>query len=327
MSQASHPRALLGGKQLHGAVHDLARSARATIQADVFRLDDDEVRNSLRDAHGRGVKIDLRVDPDTLGEQGLADAARFARVAEYGHYPYKQHAKGIVVDGQRAIVGTDVADKLGDRRIELGVRLRGPAARAFDTLLKVSPADPADARAAAIDAARAAGIVLNDRRLGALGVTDAIAATIDGARSRLVIVTKDFNDLPTATSIAERARAGVDSTVVTHLIPTAQATVLRDAGVDLRVVDWRKSYERGTAIHGSLFAADDQALVTSAFPNSQVLHPNPKRVSRELGVVVAGDLADSFRTALLDAHPHQDTEPGTAQVIGAPSARRPAATP
>lgn len=299
---ACNPAVVIGGKALHDEVRALADSAQTVLRADAFRISDQAAQGGLTGAHARGVDVRLRVDPGALGPDGLDAVRRYATLTEYGAAPEKQHAKGIVVDAAVGMIGTDITDRRGLRRIEMGVRFEGDAALRLDRLLQVTRStDPAE-RMAVIDAARSAGIVLNDPQLGELGVSNAIRDTIAGASQRLLVATKMVDDGPTTRLIADRARNGVTTTVIAHVIPDAQAAALREAGVDLRVVSDKDARERRAEIHGTLLSADDRALVTSGYPSTRVLVPGADRSSRELGVVVEGGPAATLDRAMRSAY-------------------------
>ena len=141
---------LENGEQFFPRVFDAIRSAEREVIVETFILFDDKVgqglREALRTAAQRGVKVDLMIDgfgsPDLSPEflSGLTSVGVKVRVFDPGRRVFGQrlnifrrmHRKIVVVDGQRAFVGgiNYSADHLMDfgpkAKQDYAVELRGP---------------------------------------------------------------------------------------------------------------------------------------------------------------------------------------------------------
>jgi hypothetical protein len=276
-----------GTPELRSALEAFVGRAEGSLHVDLFRADDKLVIQSLVD---RGDDLSVSVLADSVATRGR-QAKRLRRLSDswerFGADPLKQHGKTLSRDGgAEGIVATDVADGDAGRRVELFARFDGAPARA---LADVHAAEGTKALAAAIDRAAATGVVINDPRVGATHATTAVQLITNGA-GPIRVLTKAFDSRALAKTLARRASTGPVE-LVTHHIPRAQRKLLRDAGVNVRVIDERDAERSGVALHGTLIHTDDHALLGSIYLEGRVLHGSKGRASREAGVLLGGDAA------------------------------------
>ncbi len=289
----------VGTSSIRGAVDDLARHATTSFHADVFRVGDDAVVDSIRSLGTRDVSLSILADTDTATGKLVKVLRRQAGNAwdELGADPLKQHGKSASRDGGiEAFVGTDIADEDAARRIELGVTYGGEAAAATGAMHAASGAG----LAAAIDAAAATGVVANDPRTGARFATEAVELRIDDHGGRLRIMTKAFDDKALAERIAASVRgAKLDepAELLTHEIPKAQRRLLKDAGVVVRKLNEQDAEQAKTALHGTVIDTNRGAFLGSLYLKERVLHGSSGRQSREVGVMLVDDAAAQARAA------------------------------
>jgi phosphatidylserine/phosphatidylglycerophosphate/cardiolipin synthase-like enzyme len=305
MAAASTPSLVIGGRDVLAASREVADSARQVLRVDTFRTSSEPNVDAVVAAARRGVDVHALVDTDTAADSpAFRDSlAGIATVTEYGAEPFKQHGKAISRDGADALVATDVSDAKSLHRLEMGVRFGGPAAAAFDAVQQLTPGSSRSEANAAFEDARRAGIVVNDPHHEHRGVSATLDQLVDDASSDLLVVSKLFDSGGLAKQLAHAAERGVATTVVTHEIDSGDADRLRDAGVDVRVVDYASAAARDAALHGTVIAADDAALLTTMPLAKKAIKGSDGRQSRELGVVLDGALAhrltDAVRSALL----------------------------
>jgi phosphatidylserine/phosphatidylglycerophosphate/cardiolipin synthase-like enzyme len=91
-----------------GALLDLIRNARHSLDIYVLSLEDDSIAAALAAAAGRGVRVRLITNPpserDPYGDERLL-LRQHGGLAGFLNYP-NIHAKVVIVDGQRAFVGS-----------------------------------------------------------------------------------------------------------------------------------------------------------------------------------------------------------------------------
>ena len=111
-------------------LHDLIASAHQSLEVYVLSLEDDSIAGALADAARRGVRVRLITNPPSARDP-YADERAILResggIIGFLAYP-DVHAKVIVVDGQRAFVGSQnlTATSLDQNR-EVGIVTDDPA--------------------------------------------------------------------------------------------------------------------------------------------------------------------------------------------------------
>ncbi len=298
IATADSPTPVIGGAAVLATSRDIAASAQTVLRADTFRTTSAPNVDAIADAAGRGVDVHALVDSANAADDdafvtrlgGLASAT----VTAYGDDPFKQHGKAISRDGVDALVASDVSDAKSMHRLEMGVRFGGRAAAAFDAAQQLDAKTPHDIADAAFDRARAAGVVLNDPHHDRHDVSDAVKALVDGASNTLLITTRELDADGLAKRIAAAAERGVATIVAAHELDDHDASAMRRAGVDVRTIDYDAALARDVAMHGTLVAADDHALVTTMPLIKRAIDGNAHRRSRELGAIVDGAPAHAF---------------------------------
>jgi hypothetical protein len=285
---------VIGGAQVQAAAGLIADKATQTLSAALFRVDSDSALKPMKQADKRTVQVHVLADDDAAGKRGIKELERWSSVSTLGPDPAKQHSKGIVADRRHAMVATDIADKDGPQRLEVGVTFGGTAAVKLDAALTATPGS-ASASAAIHDAAKH-GILINDHEAGVLALTTAMRDQISGASdqgqnaaSPLVIATKAWDD-PTSTTLLAANTVASSRQVITHSMPASQQEELENAGVKVHVVPTGKK-SKTAELHGSIIASGATALVASAYFESRVLDGSDGRVSREMGVLSGGQAA------------------------------------
>lgn len=291
----------VGTPSLRGAIDDLAKGATSSLHVDVFRVGDDAVVDSLTALAERRVSLTVLADTDSATGKLVKALKRQAGDGwdELGADPLKQHGKSASRDaGGRGLVGTDLADEDAARRIELGVTFDGDAAAALGRVHAAGPGTRS-ALGDALDAAAAAGVVVNDPRTGALHATKAVELLVDEHGGRLRIMTKAFDDEALAERIAGAVRGRMDepAELLTHSIPKKQQRLLEDAGVVVHEIDEKDAEKAATALHGTLIDSNRGAFIGSPYLEERVLYGSGGRQSREVGVMLDGDAAAQARAA------------------------------
>ncbi len=112
-------------------LHDLIVSARQSLEIYVLSLEDDSIAAALAAAAERGVRVRIITNPPT-GSDSYADERALVR-ARGGFVGFLDspnvHAKVVIVDGQRAFVGSQnfTATSLDQNR-EVGILIADPVA-------------------------------------------------------------------------------------------------------------------------------------------------------------------------------------------------------
>ena len=110
-------------------LQDLIDSARQSLEVYVLSLEDDAIAAALAAAAGRGVRVRMITNPPS-GDDGYADERSLVR-ASGGYIGFlgfpDVHAKVVIVDGQRAFVGSQnfTATSLDQNR-EIGIIIADP---------------------------------------------------------------------------------------------------------------------------------------------------------------------------------------------------------
>lgn len=117
------------------ALYDLIDRAVREILVFGFSFDDPAVLDRLDGARRRGVEVALHLDADQMASTARA-AALLGAMEQRGFTPALHrtgersslHAKAIVVDGSRALIGSaNLTERGADRNLELGVIIEGPS--------------------------------------------------------------------------------------------------------------------------------------------------------------------------------------------------------
>lgn len=295
------PRAIVGGADVLATSIDVARGARHTLDLDTFRPTRARNLEAVAAARARDVDVRLRLDTENVAPI-RAELEHLGSIAEYGDDPFKQHAKAITADAADAFVATDVSDVKSLQRMEFGIRFGGPAAAALQGVQRLAPDSPAAMADDVFDAARGLGVLANDPRNGRRDVSRSVRAVIRAARDEVWVASKLFDSSRLGKDLVAAADRGARTTLVTHEIARKDAKRLAKAGVTVQVVPHDAAVAATAALHGTVVAGDDVAVMTSMPLADRAISGSKGRRSRELGVAVDGavaaDLVARARAAL-----------------------------
>jgi phosphatidylserine/phosphatidylglycerophosphate/cardiolipin synthase-like enzyme len=135
---ATSPRTALRARRISSVMEELLASARTEIIVLGYELSDQRVIDRLAHASAAGVQVSLLLDsvqsPDEPIVRTWARSAtrpRLWRSSEDGEgRPIRLHAKALIVDGRRALIGSANMTVSGmDRNIELGILMEGAVVR------------------------------------------------------------------------------------------------------------------------------------------------------------------------------------------------------
>jgi phosphatidylserine/phosphatidylglycerophosphate/cardiolipin synthase-like enzyme len=137
---ATTPRSALGARRSDAVLRDLIASASHELVVLGYEVSDRDIITALAERASVGVSVDLLIDATQTPLARLAEAwprgAGEARVwttasADDGK-PYRLHAKAVIADGRRCMVGSANLTYSGlHTNLELGVLLEGPVAKRF----------------------------------------------------------------------------------------------------------------------------------------------------------------------------------------------------
>ena len=115
-------------------IKELIRSAKQELIIAAFRLDSEELINLILERAKAGVNVQIHLDHGQIDQYDTPKQA-YNRLIENGinvecweeDWRHSLHAKVLIADGERAIIGSaNLTDRGMDRNIELGVGITGP---------------------------------------------------------------------------------------------------------------------------------------------------------------------------------------------------------
>ncbi len=263
------------------AMAEMARGARESITAELFKLDDPAVVASLRSAVDRRIPIRLHADTQYLREEYAIGAADGLVVTEHGRSPLKLHTKVLVADHDRAISETaaPVRDLRELQTIDFAVEVQGDAARALERATAAAASGrSSDIRRTAHELAEH-GFLLNDPAHGVTLLRDALERGITSSKSSIYYGTKLLGDERGMHMLARRRGEGLRVLVETS--PKSDDSLLtqaRDIGLDVSALQ-RKG------LHGNITVFDERLAyfgTTMLSPRGMARSTSP-RDARELG--------------------------------------------
>ena len=119
------------------SIKELIRSAQQELIIAAFRLDSEELINLILERANAGVNVQIHLDHGQIKDNDTPRKA-FKRLIENGinverweeDWRHSLHAKVLIADGERAIIGSaNLTDRGMDRNIELGVGIKGPTVK------------------------------------------------------------------------------------------------------------------------------------------------------------------------------------------------------
>jgi hypothetical protein len=285
------------------------------VFGDVFRLDHPDVLRAIDRVAARG-GISLLVDHGDalpalrhlLGREGVELAGYGAAAIDGGGASaFVDHAKGWATS-RRLLFSTASPNGNGIGQVNLTLEMGADPARAYARAITAGIGGADDARRAALEVARDAGVVLNDPELGVRHLDDAMRAVINGAEHKLRVVIKEFLDPAWARDIVRARGRGVDVRVTTRQIDDASHAILRAGDVPIGPLPltgppgiWRHELADKLTwrrLHFNAVSADDDARMVVGTRYFWEPSKPGDRIARESGVVLAGDGAAAVRASI-----------------------------
>jgi hypothetical protein len=285
------------------------------VFGDVFRLDHPDVIAAIDDAAGRGGVSLLMDHGDALpalqhlvGRDGVELAGYGAAAIDgSGASAFVDHAKGWATR-RHLLFSTASPHGNGVGQVNLTLELGADPARAYAGAITAGIGGTYDARRAALEAARDAGVVINDPELGVRHLDDAMRAVINGSEHDLRVVIKEFLDPSWARDIVRARARGVDARVVTRQIDDVSHAILRDARIPVGPLPmtgppgiWRHELADKLTwrrLHfNSVSADDDTRMVVGTRYFWEPSKPGD-RIARESGIVLAGPGTAAVRASI-----------------------------
>jgi cardiolipin synthase A/B len=258
-------------------VYDLLRSARHSVEVEIYELEDDQAAALLAADASRGVRVRVLLNQHLVGRY---NEPAFTYLRAHGvavrwapsHFDFT-HEKAIVVDGRRAAVMT----------MNLTARYYSDT-RDFVVL---------DSRHT--DVAAVAATFANDWAGGGLppssppalvwspGAQDTLVGLIASARRRLLVENEEMADDAVTSALLAAARRGVRVQVVMTRQRDwfAAFSTLARAGVDVRTY----AASAPLYIHAKAIVVDPGTAHARAFVGSQNFSATSLLYNRELGLV------------------------------------------
>ena len=260
-------------------VYDLLRSARHSVEVEIYELEDDRATALLAaDAH-RGVRVRVLLNEHFVGRYNEA-ASSYLRARGVAvrwapsHFAF-MHEKAIVVDGRRAAVMTMnlTARYYSDTRDFVVVDTSRPDVAAIAATFADDWAD------GGLPTGSPADLVWSP------GAQDVLVGLIASARHRLLIENEEMADDTVTDALLAAARRGVRVQVVMTRQRDwfAAFSTLARAGVDVRTY----AASAPLYIHAKAIVVDPGTAHARAFVGSQNFSPTSLLSNRELGLVTA----------------------------------------
>ncbi len=262
-----------------GPVYALLRSARHSVDVEIYELEDDQADTILAADAARGVRVRVLLNDHYVGRY---NQPAFAYLRSHGvavrWAPSRfdlTHEKAIVVDGQRAAIMTMNLTARYYSSTRDFVLLDG--VRADVAAVATTFAD--DWTNGGLPASSPAGLVWSP------GAQDALVALIDSARHRLLVENEEMDDDAVTSALRAAARRGVKVEVVmTRESSWAAAfSALARAGVNVRTY----AASAPLYIHAKAIVVDPGSARARAFVGSQNFSVASLLYNRELGLVTS----------------------------------------
>jgi len=260
----------------------LLGEARRTLRTVQFTLDDPRFIQAVLDAHRRGVKVEVLLNPQkSSGERGNDQSfERFHRAGvpvEWTHPRFPvTHEKAIVIDDERALIATfNLSPKYFGETRDHALLTEDP-----EQVQAILAAFDADWRRKPYEPAEDTGLVWspdNSRRL--------ICGFIDEAKNTLDVQHPKFVDATVIDRLAAAQHRGVRVRVLCGGKHGLGPWDMHDTFASLRILertDVRVRRQKHLKAHAKLLLADGK----SALLGSMNLDRSAFDLRRELGVVV-----------------------------------------
>ena len=304
-----------------GPLYALLRSARRSVDVEIYELEDDQAEAILAADAERGVRVRVLLDEHYVGRY---NRPAFAFLQSHGvavrWAPSRfdlTHEKAIVVDGRRAAI------------MSMNLTARYYASTRDFVLLDGVRADVAavattfddDWTNGGLPASSPAGLVWSP------GAQDALVALIDSARHQLLVENEEMDDDAVTSALQAAARRGVKVEVVmTRESSWAAAfSALARGGVVVRTY----SPSASLYIHAKAIVVDPGTARARAFVGSQNFSVASLLYNRELGLVTSRPAIVAALAAVIArdgaARPPGGRESCTSAPPQTPAVRRPRA--
>jgi phosphatidylserine/phosphatidylglycerophosphate/cardiolipin synthase-like enzyme len=262
-----------------GPVYDLLRSARRSVDVEIYELEDGQADAILAADAARGVRVRVLLNEHYVGRY---NRPAFAYLQSHGvavrWAPSRfdlTHEKAIVVDGRRVAI------------MSMNLTARYYADTRDFVLLDGARADVAAVTTTFDDDWANGGLPASSPAdlVWSPGAQDALVALIDSARHRLLVENEEMDDDAVTSALQAAARRGVAVEVVMTRESSWAAAfgALARAGVAVR------TYAASAAlyIHAKAIVVDPGTARARAFVGSQNFSAASLLYNRELGLVTS----------------------------------------
>jgi len=260
-----------------GPVYALLRSARHSVDVEIYELEDDQATAILAADAARGVHVRVLLNEHYVGRY---NRPAYSYLLSHGvavrWAPARfdlTHEKAIVVDGRRvAIMSMNLTARYYSDTRDF-VLLDGRRADAAAVAATFAD-DWADG---GLPASSPAGLVWSP------GAQDTLVALIDSARRRLLVENEEMDDAAVTSALQAAARRGVQVEVVMTRERSWAAAFSTLARAGVRVRTYAESAP--LYIHAKAIVVDPGSAHARAFVGSQNFSVASLLYNRELGIV------------------------------------------
>lgn len=309
-----------GGTSALQAVEESIAGARGPIAADIFQIGLDSSIGAFEHAVGEGASVHVLVDPRMplggMGDRVGGLVRERGQLAVYGDGNPESwmHSKTFHVTDVHGRPSSWITNLslIEDTHVrsELSLLIGGEAAiAAREVTLATIGGDPARIRAA-IDAAKGAGVLVNDPAVGRRVLTQGIHEMLARPGADLLAITKGIDDARATNAIVDARRGGRDVQVFVRDLARADGELLVAGGVDARVVSG------GPKPRINAFFAGDRAVIGSAFLWRNMTGSAAEATSRDVGIMLEGAPAQQLRDAAMATIRAQQRHVQASQLVG-----------
>ncbi len=285
---------------------------------EVFRYGHPTFNSALLGATDAGAGVKILADAKE-GAAALQEVSRrgasIVRYATQGSqaatgYPFVLHTK-LWAARDRAVLSTVSPIALGLPQHNVTAMLNGaPALAVRDAIVGARTGDLVQS-AAAVEQARAAGVLFNDPLLGVRHIDDAYGALIDGAEHDLRIVMKEFVEPAWAERVVAARKRGVNVDLTVRSIDKGVERALKKGGIKVKHlrfsgVPGSSHHERldpfiYRRIHYNSIEADHQyGVLWSRYLWEPPAGKPSARLAREAGFIVGPDNYRALESVITD---------------------------
>jgi cardiolipin synthase len=276
-----YPRLLIEPDQGMTPVYDLLTSAKSTIDATLYELDDTMATQILTQAAKNGVKVRIILDQNlemSTNQTAYTALSALANVEMHWASPTydSTHQKTITVDQTTSAVMTlnFESDDYATSR-DFAVLTQDPV-----NVAAIEKVFAADLQNASITPPTGDGLVWSPTNS-----LPSLLGVIEGAKSTLLVENEEMGDLQIVAALSTAAQRGVDVKVVMEQSRSYQSEFesLQGTGVKVNVY----SHSQKLYIHAKVILADYGTSSASVFIGSENFSSASLTENRELGVITS----------------------------------------